>query len=385
MRPIFLLKIAGLTLWRSWRATLVLSCMVVSAVAALVFLSSLAVGTNDAMIRNSTGLFTGHIVGSTIEEEDLDRVRGHGIEQVLIRRQQQLLLENNGVLEPVLLTGVDPLLEKKTTAFWRKTVTGRYLLPEEDAIYLSQEIAGRLNLAVGGEVSVFGRNGRPLKRLVVCGIYRTGISQFDRGLAFCPQQALPAGGTATAIAVFLQAGAPVDETAARLRQLIPTATFASWPEFMPDLKQLIDLDSVCMAIVIVLVFAIVSIGIACTFLIFSLKNLREFGIMKAMGMLAEDTALLLVAQIGMMTILAAAIGTAAGIALVALFSQIGIDISAFTSHNQYFSVSGILYPRLTGPAVITPPLAAIVFGLAAAIWPVVYVVRRDPAEILRNV
>jgi ABC-type lipoprotein release transport system permease subunit len=140
-----------------------------------------------------------------------------------------------------------------------------------------------------------------------------------------------------------------------------------------------------MAIVIVLVFAIVSIGIACTFLIFSLKNLREFGIMKAMGMLAEDTALLLVAQIGLMTILAAAIGTAAGIALVALFSHIGIDISAFTSHNQYFTVSGILYPRLTGPAVITPPLAAIVFGLAAAIWPVVYVVRRNPAEILRNV
>ncbi len=385
MRLIFLLKIAGLTLWRSWRATLVLSFMVVSAVAALVFLSSLAVGTNDAMIRNSTGLFTGHIAGSMIGEDDLDRVQGHGIEQVLIRRQQQLLLESDGVLEPVLLTGVDPLLEKKTTAFWRKTVAGRYLLPGEDAIYLSQETAGRLNLTVGGKVAVVSRNARPLKHLVVCGIYRTGISQFDQGLAFCPHQALPAGEATTAIAVFLQAGAPVDGTTARLRQLIPTATFASWPEFMPDLKQLIDLDSVCMAIVIVLVFAIVSIGIACTFLIFSLKNLREFGIMKAMGMLAEDTALLLVAQIGLMTILAAAIGTAAGIALVALFSHIGIDISAFTSHNQYFTVSGILYPRLTGPAVITPPLAAIVFGLAAAIWPVVYVVRRNPAEILRNV
>lgn len=385
MRLMFLLKIAGLTLWRSWRATLVLSCMLVSAVAALVFLSALAVGTNDAMIRNSTGLFTGHIAGTMIGEDGLDKVRGDGIEQVLIRRQQQLLLENNGALEPVLLTGVDPLQEKKTTAFWRKTVAGRYLLPEEDAIYLSRETAGRLNLAVGEEVAVAGSNGRPLKHLIVSGIYRTGISQFDQGLAFCPQQALPAGEATTAIAVFLQAGTPVDEATARLRQLVPTATFASWPEFMPDLKQLIDLDSVCMAIVIVLVFAIVSIGISCTFLIFSLKNLRDFGIMKAMGMLAEDTALLLLAQIGLLTILAAAIGTVAGIALVALFSQIGIDISAFTSHNQYFSVSGILYPRLTGPAVIAPPLAAIVFGLAAAIWPVAYVVRRSPAEILRNV
>ncbi len=57
----FLVKIACLILWRSWRTTLVLSFMVITAVAALVFLSALAVGTNDAMIRNSTGLFSGHI------------------------------------------------------------------------------------------------------------------------------------------------------------------------------------------------------------------------------------------------------------------------------------------------------------------------------------
>jgi hypothetical protein len=39
----FLLKTAAVTLWRSWRATAVLSSMFLPAVAALVFLSALAV------------------------------------------------------------------------------------------------------------------------------------------------------------------------------------------------------------------------------------------------------------------------------------------------------------------------------------------------------
>ena len=69
MRFGFIFKISGLILLRSWRATVVLAFMVVSAVASLVFLSSLAVGTNDAMIRNSTELFAGHIIGTDIPRE----------------------------------------------------------------------------------------------------------------------------------------------------------------------------------------------------------------------------------------------------------------------------------------------------------------------------
>ena len=61
-------KVALLYVWRSWRSTIVLGVMVFTAVTALVFLSSLAVGTNDAMIRNSVGLFAGHISGQDLPQ-----------------------------------------------------------------------------------------------------------------------------------------------------------------------------------------------------------------------------------------------------------------------------------------------------------------------------
>jgi len=385
MRLAYLVKVAGLILWRSWRATLVLSFMVISAVAALVFLSALAVGTNDAMIRNSTGLFSGHIAASMLGESDIPQLKTAGVERVLIRRHQQVLLEKNGLLEPLVLIGVDPEQEQEGTAFWKKTVAGRYPRAGEATLFLSQATAKRLNLMVGDPVSLADPQGVVRKSLTVAGLYKTGITHLDQGMAFCPTTALPAGETELSAAVFLRDGIPPETVVARYRTTLPAATFAAWPEFMPDLKQLIDLDYICMAIVIALVFAIVSVGISCTFLIFTLKNLREHGIMKAMGLLGGDTALLLVTQIGLLTVVAAAVGTLAGIATVAVFAQIGIDIGAFTSHNQYFSVSGMLYPRLTALAVATPPLVAVVFGLAAAIWPIVYIVRKNPADILRSV
>lgn len=386
MRLRFILKLSFLHLLRSWRATVVLSFMVISAVASLVFLASLAIGTNDAMIRNSVGLFSGHIAGHDIPpESDTSLLTVPEVEDVLVRRQQRFLLWAGENVEPVLLMAVNPGQEKRSTALWKKTVSGRYLLPGEDGVYLNQETAERLQVQVGGLVELGRTPGDRLKSLTVVGVYRTGISQLDQGLAFCPVDAVPLADGLITVAAFARDGGAIEEILGQYRRVMPSGKFRSWPEFMPDLKQLIDLNFVCMAIVMVLVFALVSVGISCAFLIFTLKNLREHGIMKTMGIMPVDTVLLLISQIGLLTLCAAALGAVAGVALVLLFSQTGIDLTSLTSHNRYFAVSGIIYPRLTAANLLTPPLLAIVFGLAAALWPSLYIIRKSPADILRSV
>lgn len=381
----FLCTMAGLMLVRSWQATVIVSFMLSSAVAALVFLSALAVGTNDAMIRNSTGLYSGHITGNGLSKESISRLRLAGISQILMREQQSILLRAGDLIEPTALIGIDPEKERQANAFWSKTIKGDYPNKGRDSLLLSHETSKRLHLGVNDRVEILDRQGQVLKQTLVGGIFKTGITQLDQGFTFCPVESLPAGETALSVAVFLKDGVSAEAIVSQYRQLFPAGTFASWVEFMPDLKQLIDLDYICMALVIVLVFAIVSVGISCTFLIFTLKNLREHGIMKAMGMGSGDTALLLVIQTGILTCTAALAGTALGITLVQIYAHVGIDIGALTSHNQYFSVSGMLYPRLTGLALFTPPAVAILFGLAASTWPILYITRKTPADILRSV
>ncbi|MBE0585976.1 MAG: FtsX-like permease family protein [Desulfofustis sp.] len=354
--------------------------------AALVFLASLAIGTNDAMIRNSTGLFSGHISGIDIPASiDTDPLMVSGVEHVLVRRQQRCLLWTNDIFEPILLMAVNPLLEKQATVLWKKTVSGRYLLPDDDGIYLNQETAERLHVTVGGQVHLGTTPGKRLKTLTVVGIYKTGLSSLDQGLGFCPVEAFPFPDNFTTLAIFLQDSGPAERILQNCQERVPTGTFFSWSEFMPDLKQLIDLNFVCMAMVMILVFALVAVGISCAFLIFILKNLREHGIMKTMGIAPGDTALLLVCQVGLLIFSAATVGLLAGVAVVILFARTGIDLTNLTSHNQYFAVSGMIYPRLTTLSLLTPPILALVFGLAAALWPALYIMSKRPADILRSV
>lgn len=363
---------------------MVLSLMVFLAVMSLVFISALAVGTNDAMIRNSTGLFSGHIAASNLVEPITELEQVDGVGQIVMRKHMLATLVRDSLVETVNLIGIYPDVERQATALHKKTVSGVYPLPDSNSLYLSEDMARRLHVSVGDMVAVAGQHGGRANELQLAGIYHTGLSRLDNAVAFCPITAMDTGWQYTSAAIFLDIESELSLVAETLRQLQPSAQFATWPEFMPDLKQLIDLDNVCMGIVIVLVFGIVAVGISCIFLIFTLKNLRDHGIMKAMGLQFSETVLLLVVQIGLLTITAAMAGAVAGFLLVTVMSHIGLDISSFTSHNQYFAVSGVLYPRLTLEALLIPPAVATMFGLLAAIWPISYVTRKDPAEILRS-
>ncbi len=107
--------------------------------------------------------------------------------------------------------------------------------------------------------------------------------------------------------------------------------------------------------------------------------------MKALGVLPIETAWLIVNQVAVLTLAAAAGGTAIGALAVTLFGHLGIDLTAFTSHNQYFVISGVIYPRLTCYSILWPPVSAVVFGLIASIWPVAFVIRKRAADILRTI
>jgi ABC-type lipoprotein release transport system permease subunit len=161
--------------------------------------------------------------------------------------------------------------------------------------------------------------------------------------------------------------------------------FKSWAEQMPDPRQLIDLNYLSMSLVTVLVLGVVSLGIACGFVIFILKNFREYGIMKAMGTTPGELAYLIFTQVVLMNRAASCLGVLAGAVAVVLVGRTGIDLTAFTSHNRYVAVSAVIFPRLTAYSLGLPPVLACLFSLAATIWPVALVARKKAAAVLRMV
>jgi len=156
--------------------------------------------------------------------------------------------------------------------------------------------------------------------------------------------------------------------------------------FDAALRQLIDLQYISMGIVILLVFAVVAVGIACSFVIFIIKNIREYGIMKAMGVTSREMSFLIVMKIAMMNLIACAAGLFIGTLITwGVSTSGGINLTPFTSHNRYFTVSGIIYPRLTVFSLLAPPATALFFGLLSAVWPTALLARRKAADILRMI
>jgi ABC-type lipoprotein release transport system permease subunit len=386
-------RIAFLFLARSGRSTVPLSIMVITAVAALIFLSALAVGVNDAMLRNTVGLFSGHITGSGLAPSVLPGdLLVPGVEGVLKRVYAPGVLANgnpaNGALaQPLTLCGIDPGKEATRTALHRKIISGGYPRAGRPEVLISQSLARELGVQGGAKLLFSGRTGGDPLGLTVAGIYRTGIEKLDRGIAFIPLDAWPEPPPTWSAAVFLRKGVRPPKIIEAYRNKLPgELRFESWAERMPDLKQLIDLEYISMALVIVLVFLVVSIGIACSFVIFIIKNIREYGIMKTMGVTTGEMSLLIVLKVVLMNALACLTGLLiGGLAVWAVTESGGIDISAFTSHNQYFTVSGIIFPRLTGFSILAPPLASLVFSLLASIWPAALLARSKTADVMRMI
>ncbi len=384
----FWIGIALRFLIRSGRSTAALAAMVVTAVAALIFLSALAVGVKDAMLRNTVGLFSGHIsaenLPASMTRRDLD---APGVAAVLKRVPLAGTLSRGGRSQALVLCGIDPAREAETTALGRKITAGGYPRSGRNEILISDDTAAALAAEVGDRLRFSSPEHGVDLVLSVAGRYHTGLDTLDRGFAFAPLDRLPVAALPWSAAVFLDTGVDAGTVLERYRQRLPAQIrLTSWSSRMPDLRQLIDLEAVSMAIVILLVFGVVAIGIACSFVIFIIRNMREYGILKAMGVSRAEMAGLITAKVMLMNGLACSTGIVVGVlSVLAVSGAGGIDISALTSHNRYFAVSGVILPRLTAFSLWAPPATAMLFGLLAALWPAAMVARKRAADILRMI
>ncbi|MCF6247653.1 MAG: FtsX-like permease family protein [Desulfobacula sp.] len=381
----FWIKTAWLFLFRSKRSTSALGLMIFFAVGTLVFITAIAVGINDSMIRNSTGLYSGHITGFDLPKTlARDTLLVDGVSDVLQRFQIQGSLHNQEKKEMLTLIAVNPDQEKKVTALWKKIIKGNYIADNEFEILISRATAKKIGVHPGENI-IF-RSGSAVYCFVVAGIFKTGIERLDHGIAFCPVSILPDLPANWDGAVFLDSGADMKGVVeSYARKGLKLSHLKTWKELMPDLTQLIELNRISMGFVMVLVLGVVSFGTACAFAIFIISNIREYGIMKAMGVTPKETTMLIIFEVILMNLAASFAGTLAGSLVVLITSRTGIDLSSFTSYNQYFVVSGLIIPRLTPFLLFLPGAIALSFCLLASIWPAMIVIRQRTADILRSI
>ncbi len=406
MKAFFLFaRIALRNVRRNTRRSLLTIFAIAFGLLCLIVFEALKVGLHQEMIASTIGLDAAslqvHPRGHEIEPALMKPVprpgkvytalRKAGAEDFSPRLKTSALLLAGKKSSAVLLSGVGPAEEPKVTFISKKVLRGSYLTGDK-RILIGEELARSLGVDVGGTVTVTAqdRHGMPVtEKFTVGGIYRTELASFDRIHVYLSlqtaQEFLKAGEMVTEIAVRTKPDSE-KELAARLRAGLPGEDYRvrTWEEIAPDVKQLIGLNDATMNLLILIVFAIIAMGIANTMTMVVYERFRELGILAAIGTTPAGILIMVVLESFFLGAIAALIGSVSAAGVCAYLARYGIDLTQFTSANQYFANSHVLKAHLLAVDLVIANIVTVTTALVAGIYPAWKASRLKPVDAINH-
>ena len=115
------------------------------------------------------------------------------------------------------------------------------------------------------------------------------------------------------------------------------------------------------------------------------ERTREFGVMMALGTSAAAIRRMVIYETIALLVLASLAGYGLGIALVAYFGLVGIDLSSFfRGYSAIPGLTGIVHPQIFVATVLPPGIALLIAGVLVSIFPASRAARLDPATAIRH-
>lgn len=291
----------------------------------------------------------------------------------------------------VMLRGVDVKQDAAVSRVGTRVESGRWLDPKDpQGIVIGKRLARTLDVKPGDEVVVLtqaadGSMADDLYR--VRGVLRNLSEAVDRGGVFMTEGAfrelflLPAG----AHQILVRKPSAVTEAAAlaRVEKLAAGLDVKTWRQLMPTLSSLLDSAKSVLYVMFFLVYVVIAILILNAMLMAVFERIREFGVLKALGMEPGAVFRLVFAE----SLLQTAISTAAGLVLslpgVWYLSAVGIDLRTVGGISLYGMVMDPHWRAEFVPAAFAGPVVMLVIIVSiAVIYPAVKAARLRPIEAI---
>ena len=314
----------------------------------------------------------------------------NGISQYSTRIKTPALILAGERSSSVMLSGIIPEQEKKITFIHQRMTQGHYLTIDENSILMSQPLAKSLHLAVGDKTTLMLQNiyGQPVvKKITISGLYSTGLAAFDLSRLYIPlailQEFLEVETGITEIAISVPAKTTKQITATLADQLSKKNYLISpWQDLAPDLVQLIELNNATFNLLVIIVFLIVTMGIANTMNSVIFERFHEFGTMAAIGCTPFNIISLVSLESFFLGVLGCLTGTLSALVVCQYLSHSGIDLSHFTSSNQYFVAGSVLKSIIQPKDVIIANLITLATALIAGLYPAIKASKLKPVDAL---
>ncbi len=292
----------------------------------------------------------------------------------------------------VLIEGVDPAAENWAFIMPRQLMEGKWLdSTDPKGVVIGKRLANNLSAKIGDEIVIVSQaaDGSIANDLFrVRGILKSVNEITDRAgfimpiITFRNLMVIPEG--AHEIAVMIPPGYDLDSAIDIVKKICRGQDIRSWQILNPALANIINLFQVVMVFLIVITFIAISIVILNAMLMAVFERIREYGMMKALGVTPFDIFNMVIMEILVQTTAAAVIGMAFGIPLAISLQTYGIDLSALVEGG---TISGVavniaLFSYLSAFDILTPLAALFVFSLSAGTIPAVRAARLDPVTAI---
>jgi putative ABC transport system permease protein len=294
------------------------------------------------------------------------------------------------------LFGIDEAREARLSKLVGAIETGRMAARGDGAreIALGALLARNLGVALGDAVIVLSADAfgsQSADRFTVVGTFSVGDDEFDGFGALVDldelRAFLEAGSAVSHVAVFLPESGQLSSVGAELDAAFPADRYEvlAWQELIPELVQFMVLDDVGNWIGNAVLIVVVGFGLLNTILMSVFERVREFGVLRALGLRPRAVFALVLIESVQLTLLGIAIGFAIGIPLVLWLAQHPIRITGESTAAaiELFDLEPLIVFALGRDALLTLPLLLAAVGIVAAIPPAIRASRGRPVDALR--
>lgn len=293
----------------------------------------------------------------------------------------------------VSFRGLDVALDARVSRIQEQLARGEWLDPADPrGVVLGRRIARTLGVDVGDEVLVLsqGADGSMAYDLYrVRGILLGVSDAIDRTGLFMTQDAyrelfvVPEG--VHQIVVRRPADVSLLSAANQAQLAAGALDVRTWRQLMPTLATMMDSARSLIVVMFVIVYIAIGMLILNAMLMAVFERVREFGVLKALGVSPFGVLRLILVESAIVTGLAIAIGVTLAIPCLIYLRDVGIDLSSLAG----VAVMGIAMDPVWR-AVITPdafrlPILSLVCIVAIAVaYPAVKAALISPVEAMRH-
>ncbi len=290
----------------------------------------------------------------------------------------------------VIIRGVDVVREPHVTELDRYVATGRFLVQADGigsdvssdvggdvgsagkGVVIGRKLARTLNAKPGDELVIVsqGADGSMANDLFyVRGILKAVSEAIDRSGFFITDVAfrelMGTGDDAHEIAIMPPDSESLEESSARIGGMSPAMETLNWRQLAPEAAEILDMSEKSMILLYIIAYAAIALVTLNAMLMAVFERIREFGIMKALGIRPAQVWWIVNLEALFQTLLAVVFGSALGLPATLYFAHHGLDMSAMSSGSVFSGIAldPIISPTVSFHTVLTPALF-----MAAMVW-----------------